>query len=129
VLGICSLAAISLPAITLAAPAPVSDDVAVKLEPIVDGIPKIEPGEKGKASFLFTNMATRELKLTWKTQIYLPGNKPGNQKIAGKPDLAQTEMLQLAAGGTKRVVMPEIVAARRGVVTFDWQMTNQDRTI
>ncbi len=78
VLGASFITILSAPAILAAeSPSKSLNDVAVRLEPIVEGIPQIEPGEKGKASFLFTNTATRELLLTWKVQIDLPGNTPG----------------------------------------------------
>ncbi len=125
-LGICSIAFLPSAASAAEAPSKNLNDVGVRLEPIADGIPIIEPGEKGKASFLFTNSATRELQLAWKVQIYLPGNTPGDRNRVAKPDLEQTEKIELPAGGNKRLIMPDAVAIKRGVVTFDWQMTDQD---
>ncbi|MEI6235109.1 MAG: hypothetical protein WCT04_18790, partial [Planctomycetota bacterium] len=50
------------------APAPLLDDVAVRLEPCAP-FPYVEPDAKGKVSFLFTSKADHELQLTWKVQI------------------------------------------------------------
>ena len=91
------------------------DDVAVRLEPC-DPFPYVEPGAKGKVSFLFTSKADHELQLTWKVQIGLPSGKG--------PD--QEERLVLPKGGSKRVALPDQITARRGVVSFTWQLTDQD---
>jgi len=91
------------------------DDVAVRLEPC-DPFPYVELGAKGKVSFLFTSKADHELQLTWKVQIGLPSGKG--------PDTE--ERLVLPKGGSKRVALPDQVAARRGVVSFTWQLTDQD---
>lgn len=91
------------------------DDVAVRLEPF-EPFPYVEPGAKGKVSFLFTSKSDHELQLTWKVQISLPSGTG--------PELE--EKLVLPKGGSKRVAMPDQIAARRGVVSFAWQLSDQD---
>jgi len=94
---------------------PPLDDVAVRLEP-GDVFPYVEPGATGKVSFLFTSKADHDLQLTWKVQITLATSKG--------PDLE--EKIVLPKGGSTRVAMPDVVAARRGVTTFTWQLKDQD---
>jgi len=90
-------------------------DVAVKLEPC-DVFPYVEPGAKGKVSFLFTSKSERDLTLKWKVQTALPIGKAADIE----------ENIVLPKGGTKRIPMPDQVTALRGVVTFTWQLTDQD---
>ena len=96
-------------------PAPLLDDVAVRLEPCVP-FPYVEPEAKGKVSFLFTSKADHELQLTWKVQIGLP--------VGNGPELE--EKLILPPGGNKRLAMPDLVTAHRGVVRFTWTLTDQN---
>ncbi|MBC8127509.1 MAG: hypothetical protein H8M99_10260 [Gloeobacteraceae cyanobacterium ES-bin-144] len=98
-----------------APPAPALDDVAVKLEPC-DVFPYVEPGAKGKVSFLFTSKSERDLTLKWKVRTALPIGKAADIE----------ENIVLPKGGTKRIPMPDQVTALRGVVTFTWQLTDQD---
>ena len=96
-------------------PATPLDDVAVKLEPC-EGFPYVEPGAKDKVSFLFTSKSERDLTLKWKVQTALPVGKAADME----------QNIVLPKGGTKRIPIPDQVTALRGVVSFTWQLTDQD---
>ena len=91
------------------------NDVSVRLRPD-DPFPHVAPQSQGAVFYEVTNSADRDLKLLFKLKI---------TPVKGSAFSLEQD-LDLTSGQTIRVPMPDEVAHHRGVVRFDWELTDQE---